>query len=68
MLAGGAAPALDEVAAAGGEAAQVADVPRAVPGGARRQGAYLTDLYLGHGDLPTRNASAIGPANGEQEV
>jgi len=42
------APALNEVAAAGGDAAQVVDVARAVTGGAGRQRLGVADVSLGH--------------------
>ena len=51
MLSGRAAPALDEVAAAGSEAAQVVDVARAVTGGAVRQRLGVADVSLGHGEF-----------------
>jgi len=50
VLPGRPAPALNEVAAAGGDAAQVVDVARAVTGGAGRQRLGVADVSLGHGD------------------
>jgi hypothetical protein len=49
VLAGGPAPALDQVAAAGVHAAQVVDVARAVPGGAPGQAFGVADVSLSHG-------------------
>jgi len=42
------AKAFDEVAAAGGQAAMIVDVARAVPGGAPRQALRMADVSLRH--------------------
>lgn len=51
MLAGRPARAFDQVATAGGGAALVVDVARAMAGGAVRQPFQVADVFLGHGVL-----------------
>lgn len=46
MLAGSPAAAFDQVAAAGGESAQIMDMVRAVTGGAGRKRLAVTDMSL----------------------